>query len=232
MNKPDPRREILQAAGQVFSEKGLEHATVREICHSAGVNLASVNYYFGSKEELYIQAVKHARRLREERAPLPKWAPFTPPEQKLCMFVDTMVEQVLGNDGEPWQTRLIMREIMEPTKACEEMVRETFRPYIHVLLGILGELMPPGTPQYKLQQLAFSVIGQCVYYRFHQKVIPMLVSPEDLARHYTPRSISNHISGVILAAIGTRDTLSSAPPESASGSTEPRWETVSPTNPE
>ena len=53
----DTRENLLLAAGKVFADKGYEKATVREICKAAGVsNLAAVNYYFGDKERLYIEA--------------------------------------------------------------------------------------------------------------------------------------------------------------------------------
>src|SRR5690554_7795419 len=47
---------ILQAAEKLFSEKGYEATSLREITQLAEVNLASVNYHFGSKKGL-IQAV-------------------------------------------------------------------------------------------------------------------------------------------------------------------------------
>lgn len=52
---------ILDAAEQLFVEKGHENASMREITQMAGVNLAAVNYHFGSKNELVIAVMK--RRL-------------------------------------------------------------------------------------------------------------------------------------------------------------------------
>jgi AcrR family transcriptional regulator len=43
---------ILKIAEQLISEKGFESTTVREISSRADVNLAMINYYFGSKEKL------------------------------------------------------------------------------------------------------------------------------------------------------------------------------------
>ena len=50
MSTDDTASRLLNAAGPIFAEKGYQNATVREICAAAGVNLASVNYYFRDKE--------------------------------------------------------------------------------------------------------------------------------------------------------------------------------------
>ena len=57
-----PETRLLEAAERVFAEKGYKAASVREICKQAGLNIAGVNYYFGDKERLYIEAVKYAHR--------------------------------------------------------------------------------------------------------------------------------------------------------------------------
>ena len=57
MNKAAKTCEsILQSAETLFSEQGFERTSLREITQVANVNLASVNYHFGSKKGL-IQAV-------------------------------------------------------------------------------------------------------------------------------------------------------------------------------
>ena len=50
--KTDSRQRILQAAVQLFASKGYAATGVREIAGEAGVNLAMVSYFFGSKTGL------------------------------------------------------------------------------------------------------------------------------------------------------------------------------------
>jgi AcrR family transcriptional regulator len=52
----DTKTRILDAAEQLFMEHGFEATSLRSLTAAASVNLAAVNYHFGSKEELF-QAV-------------------------------------------------------------------------------------------------------------------------------------------------------------------------------
>lgn len=56
MSQPDTVGRILDAAEVLFAERGFTETSLRTITSTAGVNLAAVNYHFGSKKEL-IQAV-------------------------------------------------------------------------------------------------------------------------------------------------------------------------------
>ena len=50
---PDTETKIKEAAKKVFLENGYEGAKTRQIAQEAGVNVALVNYYFRSKEQLF-----------------------------------------------------------------------------------------------------------------------------------------------------------------------------------
>ncbi|GAA3531379.1 TetR/AcrR family transcriptional regulator [Zobellella aerophila] len=56
MSKKDTKQKILDAAEVLFAEQGFNDASLRIITSTADVNLASVNYHFGSKKDL-IKAV-------------------------------------------------------------------------------------------------------------------------------------------------------------------------------
>jgi AcrR family transcriptional regulator len=51
------RLRILRAAERVIAKRGIEAASLREITAAAGVDLALVNYHFGSKERLCIEVL-------------------------------------------------------------------------------------------------------------------------------------------------------------------------------
>ena len=58
--------KILDAAEGLFADSGYDGVSIREITKSAGVELALVNYHFGSKESLFCRVVE--RRAAEINA--------------------------------------------------------------------------------------------------------------------------------------------------------------------
>ena len=198
----DARSRILQAAGPVFAEKGFRKATVREICQVADVNLAAINYYFGDKERLYIETVKRAHEIRVQQVPLREWSDDTPPSIKLRGFIETLVTRMVGLEEAPWQARLMLREILQPTAACKELVDDFFRPHFDRLLTILDEILPADTPPHKRRQIGFSIVGQIVYYRVAGEIVSMLVTEDELKQHYAVAQLVDHIMDFSLAALG------------------------------
>lgn len=57
MEKPDKRTSILIAAQKLFSELGYEGTSTRQIAKESGANMSMINYYFGSKEGVFIEVI-------------------------------------------------------------------------------------------------------------------------------------------------------------------------------
>lgn len=207
----DPRRRILLAAGPIFAEKGFDGATVREISHQAGVNLAAVNYYFGDKERLYLATVKQACETRQRQEPLPAWNDQATPQARLRGFVDTMLRRMVGLQTASWEVKLMMREIVQPTSACRELVRDYFRPTFDLLLGIVEQVVGKPVARHRLEQLGFSIIGQCLFYRVAGEVVTMIVPSDELDKQYSTESLANHITEFTSAALRHLDEKPASP---------------------
>jgi AcrR family transcriptional regulator len=54
----DTRERILAAARDAFGEAGFDGTTIRGIARHAGVDPALVHHYFGSKQQLFVAAMK------------------------------------------------------------------------------------------------------------------------------------------------------------------------------
>ena len=195
----ETRERLLDAAGPIFAEKGLRRVTVREICEQAGVNIAAINYHFGDKENLYVEAVRRARELRAQRYPFPPREVGESAASRLHAYVETILRRMLKPDA-PWQTRLLMREILQPTKACQALVEDYFRPDFEMLMEIVRDLLPPNPAAAQVRQVAFSVMGQCVMYRVAGSVVERLVPPEELESEFGIEQLARHIASFSVAA--------------------------------
>lgn len=193
------RTRLLEAAGEEFAENGFEAARVRTICRRAGVNLAAVNYHFGDKERLYIEAVLEAHRCGTKLLPEAMFEQKTPAEQ-LRLFIHHFLENVLAMRRNTWHHALMLREMLRPTSACEVVVRESIRPRFERLLGILRKVCP-GAEERRSHALAFSVIGQCLHYKTARPVSERLVGAEGYAA-LDLDFLTDHITTFTLAALG------------------------------
>lgn len=201
MSSDSAREQILAAAGPVFAEKGYQATTVREICKSADVNLAAVNYHFGDKKRLYLEAVRLAHQNRAREVPMPNWAADVPPSEKLSGFVATLLTRILEDQTSPWQMRLMMREVLTPTDACRHLVEDYIRPHFEMLLGIVDELVPQPTTVAERHRIAFSIIGQCIHYRVGRHVVSMLIPNCMSSVELEIDRLTQHIVQFTLAAI-------------------------------
>ena len=208
-DEPDIRKKILLTAGRIFAEKGFADTKIREICTAAEVNLAAVNYYFGDKENLYIEAVSFARNSRAEENPLS--VDLSEPEDKLRQFILTLVNRTAGINEPPWEVQLLLREVLFPTEACRRLIDEYFRPFFNQLLAIVGELSPRPLDLALAYRLGCSIVGQVMYLRFTSRMNALFL-PESMGeKHFQNEQIAEHVYQFSLAAIRSDSFWNSLP---------------------
>ena len=93
----DKRSQILIAAEELFAGKGFDGTSVRDIAHLAGVNLAMISYYFGSKEKLFEALIEYrsgyTTDVLEELASDENLTPM----DKMFKLIDFYVARILTN---------------------------------------------------------------------------------------------------------------------------------------
>lgn len=203
------RDRLLQAAGEEFACKGFECARIREICIRASANVASVNYHFGDKEKLYIEAVLEAHRCgpgADEEAV----DPMAGPDEQLRSFIRHFLGRVLAMQApDDWRHRLMLRELLHPSSASDALIRESIRPRFDQLQRILRRFCPEAEVR-RLNALAFSVIGQCLHYKMARPIAERLIGPEGIEA-LDLEFLTDHIATFCLAALGV------VPPFDAAG---------------
>ena len=93
----DKREHILTSAEKLFAEKGFDGTSVRDIAQLAGVNLAMISYYFGSKEKLLEALIEframYAYGILEELNKNESLSPL----DKIDRLVEFYVDRILNN---------------------------------------------------------------------------------------------------------------------------------------
>ena len=166
---------IIEAAADIFGKEGFKAATIRAIANKASANVASINYHFGDKENLYGAVLEHLFRTGFERFPTNMGIHESmSPQEELRAFIRGMFHRLLSPEGWNGLTgpgKLIARELLDPTPSLETIVTQYIQPHKERLLTILAALPDgPKNPE-KLLSCALSIIGQCIYYAFAAPII-------------------------------------------------------------
>jgi AcrR family transcriptional regulator len=145
-DRPGTREHLLEAAGHLFAQKGFERSTAKEICETAGINTAAVNYHFGGIEALYAAVLDEARsRILSVRAIAQAVEGKTDPRAKLDAALSVIVETLLGPVSSSWVLQVFGRDMVTPSPTTYAAKEKLILPLARILRGFVGELM--GLPE-------------------------------------------------------------------------------------
>ena len=144
------RAAIIEAAGILFGEQGYDRTTGKAICERAQVNMAAINYHFGSRDGLYLAVLKefHQRMFSIDmlRELLDR---DLPPAEKLRI----LIRQITGyvTDRQHWPMRVWLREVINPSPLWPQIVEENLQPKVDLAFGLMSELtgLPADSPDLK-----------------------------------------------------------------------------------
>lgn len=160
------RERVLRAARTLFAERGYHNTTVREIAAQAHTNLASINYYFRGKDELYREMLSRSFRdvVNPETTELAGSEEIAD-EERLRVFIRHLVAGHGTEDGFSEHLRLLAWEMLSPTSALDHIEEIEARRHIDRTKDIVRPLLPDGTSEARLAAAALALIGQCLIFR-------------------------------------------------------------------
>ncbi|AND68544.1 TetR family transcriptional regulator [Dyella thiooxydans] len=146
MNSSTSTKErILTAAEALFAQRGFDGASLRQLTSAAGVNLAAVNYHFGSKEKLVEQVFK--RRLdalnQHRLAELAKVAgkPTTRLEDVLAAYIRPALELSHEGNGSLFM-RVLARAFAEHDDTLRQFLSENYGHVMKQFTAEFARLLP------------------------------------------------------------------------------------------
>ena len=163
----ETHERILDAAQKLFAEKGFDSTSVRDITTEAGCNVASVNYHFGGKDNLYLETFRSMLTvLRDRRLEMMGELMERDPTPTLEEFVETfaviMIEPLVGDSRGRLFLNLVSREMIAPRLPDGVLFSEFFEPMMERAAAALARVGPPlGAASTRM--CVMSLVGQLLH---------------------------------------------------------------------
>lgn len=195
MDGRETEEKIIECAGQLIAEKGFASVTSKEICRAAGVNLAAVNYHFGSRGGLYLAVLENVQQyLVELQQLIDLYESDLAPRQKMEKLIDFLAGNAFYKND--WQISVWVREVMNPSPAFMEIFRKEGLPKISVLIKMFSEYTgyTPGDPKlYSGLITLFAPFVMCLLGRHYaaRKEMPVHIPIEIMAENIKQLALAN-----------------------------------------
>lgn len=138
------KERILDAAEQLFARHGFAGASLRQVTSSAGVNLAAVNYHFGSKEKLHEEVFRrrldilNSRRMIELKA----LSPDATLEDLLTAFIHPALELSRETTGGDAFVRIMARAYAEHDERLRDFLSDNYGDVLKCFAAQLAARLP------------------------------------------------------------------------------------------
>jgi AcrR family transcriptional regulator len=200
----ETRTRILDAAEELFMQHGFEGTSMRQLTTRAAVNLAAVNYHFGSKDAL-IEAVfrrrldpMNAERIAElERLEVSN---TLTPDNIIRAFVRPslrLIEDAKG--GGRNFIRLLGRTYTEPAKTVRALIGQMYAPAMERYKTSLERALPQ-MPREELVWRMHFMFGTLAYTLAATDTVQLIAGckPED---RYDPRLLEERLTAFLTAGL-------------------------------
>ena len=186
--------------------------------------MGAVNYHFGSKRQLYAQVLRLAKLPLEPPRSGGRSAPHSS-EDRLFGFISFFLESTLGRDAPTWPGRVLANELANPTDLLDELIQEAIEPHFSRLRSLIGDILGPGADRQTIDDHAFGVVSQVVFYRRSRPIIEQLAhrkygadDTQRLARHVFD-SVHAALESERATMVSGQDSAEPSTPVSVAGET-------------
>jgi len=187
--------KIINAAVSLFSTKGFNCVSVKEVAETAGVNIALISYYFGGKENLYAFILKKQMDNLGQQIEIIRQEQIDP-IQKIRRFAMTVAEIYQKN---PYVDRLFHNEIINPTKCFETIVKVEVSRLNDFLQECVSAAVASGDfrGDLDINCVTLSLVN-IMNFNFITRNLAagMLPEREDLADYYVLQALEIYLDGV------------------------------------
>lgn len=190
MERQSTKQKILSAALDHFAAVGYADTTVSMICDKAGVNIAAVNYHFGSKELLFQKTIRHAFEVAEATYPLTPNEAITP-EGQLRAIINAIIRRSFDDGPAGRIDQIISHEVVREQSSHRFIVQEVQLHQGETLRSVLRNLLRTRSEKI-LNQAHVNVAALCFFPKLARPLRKMLF-PEPPTEAQLQRYIDGQI---------------------------------------
>jgi AcrR family transcriptional regulator len=177
------RERVLEAASELFAQRGFRRASARAISAHAGANAAAISYHFRGKRGLYEAVLTYAPPGQPGCIGATELVdrPADPASCRLHTFIHGWLSRLLGNGFDAWQAQVAARELVEPVGGLSHEAQDAaLRPLVQLETLVRGIL--PRASDEAVRYCMLSIAGQCLFYFNCRAIIQRLYSKPNMAR--------------------------------------------------
>jgi AcrR family transcriptional regulator len=169
----DTRKRLLDVATRLFSDRGFEGVTTREIAADANTTLPSIRHHFGSKEGLYQAVIASiAEEMAKHLSPVSAVALTVLGRKNASRKdkIDALENLVITHAGALLQSRsewaqLMVREQLRPTAALSPLNELLERDVLDPLVRLIASLTHTPSEGSEAKLRAVALLGRVVIFR-------------------------------------------------------------------
>ncbi len=205
MEYNDKQTAIIDIAERLFSVSGFDGTSVRDIANEAGVNVAMISYYFGSKEKLMEAVFEHkSNKMRLKVENLIQDTEMTP-IQKIYLLIDEYVEKFL--DQKNFHMIMMREQLTDKRTPVSELILELKRRNLESVRMLIHDGQKKGVfkKNIDISMMMGTLIGtvsQMVLSQpFYRKVHGMEELGEQEFRSHIRKKLSIHLKKLFKALL-------------------------------
>jgi len=182
---------LLKTAAEMFAKHDFDSISTRDLAKKSGVNLCSINYYFGSKQKLYEAVTDYVYSFVEQnlslklRREIEAGASVMPPRGQIKNMLNYFLYLLCGTEIPETVVELLFKELIKPTDVYGRFYTGIFEP-VHKKLTELISLDTGLRDKKRLIVLAHCILGQAVMFKLHREALLRRLGAEE----YTPELLS------------------------------------------
>jgi AcrR family transcriptional regulator len=201
----DRRKQLIEAAMKLFSERGFEGASTREIAEEAGINEALIFRHFSSKEELFwaviadkLEAIGRWRQFKDQLTSTDE------PRQVLIRAAKNLLERTADD-------RALTRLLFFSALRTGELSDRFFRTYMAGTFELLGAYIRKGVESGDFREVdsvvaARAFLGMVVYHYLVQEIMGGAKY-----KKFDAGELAEEMVGVFLDGISRNSAVTPAP---------------------